>query len=103
MHRAHFSSIVKKAVLFGSVAKGIESENSDIDIFILVKNLEKKKEVEMLVERLSNRCFDLYGNRLAPYILTDHEIKQKRNLGVIQDINQGIQLIPGSGESFKGL
>jgi predicted nucleotidyltransferase len=92
-------SIVKKAVLFGSVAKGIESENSDIDIFILVKNLQKKKEVEAFVERLSNKCLDLYGNRLAPYILTDHEIKQKRNLRVIQDINQGIQLIPGSGES----
>jgi len=91
--------IVKKAVLFGSVAKGIESENSDIDIFILVKNLEKKKEIETSVERLSNKCFDLYGNRLAPYILTDHEIKQKRNLSVIQEINQGIQLIPRSGES----
>jgi predicted nucleotidyltransferase len=92
-------SIVKKVVLFGSVAKGIEKENSDIDIFILVKNLEKKKEVEAFVERLSNKCFDLYGNGLAPYILTDHEINQRRNLGVIQEINQGIQLIPGSGGS----
>jgi predicted nucleotidyltransferase len=92
-------SIVKKVVLFGSVAKGIEKENSDIDIFILVKNLERKKQVEAFLERLSNKCFDLYGNRLAPYILTDHEIKKRRNLSVIQEIKQGIQLIPGSGGS----
>jgi len=87
-------SLIKKVVLFGSVAKGLESEHSDIDIFILVKNLEMEKEVEGYVERLSIRCLDLYGNRLAPYILTEHEIKQKRNLNVIQEINQGIEIFP---------
>jgi predicted nucleotidyltransferase len=91
-------SLIKKVVLFGSVAKGLESENSDIDIFILVKNLEMKKEVEGFVERLSIRCLDIYGNRLAPYILTDHEIKQKRNLNVILEINQGIEIFPGQGK-----
>jgi predicted nucleotidyltransferase len=87
---------VIKVILFGSVAKGLESENSDIDIFILVKNLKMKKKVEPFVEILSNKCFDLYGNRFAPYILTGHEIKQRRNLSVIQEINQGIQIFPKS-------
>ena len=90
------NSLIKKVILFGSVAKGLESENSDIDIFILVKNLEMKKEVESFVERLSIKCLDLYGNRLSPYILTDHEIKQKRNLNIIQEINQGIEIFPES-------
>jgi predicted nucleotidyltransferase len=87
---------VIKIILFGSVAKGLERENSDIDIFILVQNLKMKKKVEPFVESLSNKCFDLYGNRFAPYILTGHEIKQRRNLSVIQEINQGIQLFPKS-------
>lgn len=90
---------VKKIVLFGSVAKGLESENSDIDIFILVGNLKAKKQVEPFIENLSNKCFDLYGNRLAPYILTVHEYKQRKNLSVIQEINQGIQIFPGNGGS----
>jgi len=77
----------------------LERENSDIDIFILVKNLERKKKVEDFVERLSNKCFDLYGNRLAPYILTEHEIKQRGNLAVIQEINHGIQLYPNGGSN----
>lgn len=91
--------LVKKVTLFGSVAKGLEMENSDIDIFILVKNLRTKREIETLVEKLSNQCFDLYGNRLAPYILTEHEIKQKKNLSVIKEINHGIQIFPTSGGS----
>lgn len=90
---------VKEVVLFGSVARGLESENSDIDIFILVQNLKMKKKIEPFIERLSNKCFDLYGNRLAPFILTEHEFKQRKNLSVIQEINQGIQLFPKSGES----
>jgi predicted nucleotidyltransferase len=89
-------AIVIKVILFGSVAKGLERENSDIDIFILVQNLKMKKKVEPFVESLSNKCFDLYGNRFAPYILTGHEIKQRRNLSVIQEINQGIQIFPKS-------
>lgn len=87
-------SIVKKVVLFGSVARGLERENSDIDLFILVRNRKMKKEVETFVERLSNKCFDLYGNMLAPYILTEHEMKQKKNLNVISEINHGIQIFP---------
>ncbi len=90
-------SNIKKVVLFGSVAKGLERENSDIDVFILVKNMKVKKEIEPFVEELSNKCLDLYGNRLAPYILTDHEIKQKQNLSVISEINQGIQIFPVTG------
>jgi predicted nucleotidyltransferase len=92
-------SNIKKVVLFGSVAKGLERENSDIDVFILVKNMKMKKEVETVIERLLNKCFDLYGNRLAPYILTEHEIKKRRNLSLISEINKGIQIFPKIGVS----
>ncbi len=90
-------SIIKKIILFGSVAKGLEREDSDIDVFILVKNKKAKKEVKPFLERLSNKCFDLYGNRLAPYILTEYEIKQGKNPGIVSEINQGIQLFPETG------
>ncbi|MCK4762145.1 MAG: nucleotidyltransferase domain-containing protein [Candidatus Aminicenantes bacterium] len=88
-------AMVKKVVLFGSVAKGLERENSDIDVFFLVKNKKMKEQIEPYIEQLSNKCVDLYGNRLAPYILTEHEAKQRKDLGVLAEINQGIQIIPG--------
>src|SRR3972149_5058270 len=69
--------MVSKVVLFGSVATGKAKMNSDIDIFILVKS---KKEVEKLsghIDKLSNLCLKLYGNRLSPYVLTQEELRRK--------------------------
>lgn len=86
--------LIKRVVLFGSVAKGTEKVNSDIDIFILVKDKRSKEKIESSLEKLSNICFDTYGNRLAPYVLTDQEIKQKKNLKIISEIDNGIQIFP---------
>jgi len=87
-------SLIKRMVLFGSIAKGSEKANSDIDIFILVKNKQNKEKLESSIGKLSNICLELYGNRLAPYILTEQEIRQKRNLRIIFEINNGFQIFP---------
>ena len=85
---------IKKIVLFGSVSKGLESANSDIDIFILVKNVDDKKALEPSIEKLSNLCFEVYGNRLSPYILTEQEMAKKTNLKIISEIEGGVQIFP---------
>jgi predicted nucleotidyltransferase len=85
-------TLIKRMVLFGSIARGSERADSDIDIFILVKDKESKKKLEPQIEKLSNLCLEMYGNRLAPYILTEHEIKHKKNLKVISEINKGLNI-----------
>lgn len=87
-------TLIRRAVLFGSVAKGLENTNSDIDVFILVKNKRSKEALEFSIEKLSNICFEVYGNRLAPYILTEQEMKQKKNLRIISEVDKGIQIFP---------
>ncbi len=87
-------SLIKKVILFGSIAKASEKPSSDIDIFILVKNKQGKVKFEQSIEKLSNVCLEVYGNRLAPYILTEQEFKQKKNLKLIADIENGIQIFP---------
>jgi len=87
-------SLIRRIVLFGSIAKNLEKVDSDIDIFILVQNNTNKEKLESAIEKLSNICIDAYGNRLSPYILTEKEIKQKRELNIISDINNGIQIYP---------
>lgn len=82
--------LIKRMVLFGSIAKGSERANSDIDVFILVKNRQSKKKLEPQIDRLSNLCLEMYGNRLTPYLLTQQELKQKKNLNVISEINEGL-------------
>lgn len=86
--------LTKKVILFGSIAKEEEKINSDIDIFILVKNSQNKKKIESFVNKLSNICLNVYGNRLAPYILTEQEIKQKRKAKIISEVNKGLLLYP---------
>lgn len=87
-------TLIKKVVLFGSIAKASERSNSDIDVFVLVKDKESKKKLESQIDKLSNICFEAYGNRLAPYILTEQEIEQKKNLKIVSEINKGIQIFP---------
>jgi len=86
-------AFVRKAVLFGSVSKGLEKSDSDIDIFILVKNAGDKKKVEPSIEKLSHICFEAYGNRLAPYILTEQEMTQKKGLAILSEINNGTPIL----------
>jgi len=86
--------LVKRVVLYGSVAKAVEKVDSDIDIFILVKNVRDKEKIEHSIEKLSNLCFEIYGNRLAPYILTEKELHFKRALKIISEIDKGIQIFP---------
>ena len=87
-------TLIKKVVLFGSIAKASERSNSDIDVFVLVKNKESKKKLEPQIDKLSNICLEAYGNRLAPYILTEQETEQKKNLKIVSEINKGIQIFP---------
>ncbi|MBU4312164.1 MAG: nucleotidyltransferase domain-containing protein [Candidatus Omnitrophica bacterium] len=87
-------NLIKKVVLFGSVAKGLEKTDSDIDIFILVGDKDAKETLEPSIEKLSGICLELYGNRLAPYILTEKESKQKKRLKIISEVEKGIQIFP---------
>jgi len=87
-------TLVKRIVLYGSVAKAMEKVDSDIDIFILVKNKQNKEMLEPSIEKISNLCFEIYGNRLAPYILTKKELYFKKGLKIISEIDKGIQIFP---------
>ncbi|MCK4252501.1 nucleotidyltransferase domain-containing protein [candidate division WOR-3 bacterium] len=88
-------TLIKRIVLFGSIAKGSERANSDIDIFVLARDRQCKEKLESSIEKLSNICFEMYENRLAPYILTEQELKQKKKLNVISEIKKGIEIYSG--------
>jgi predicted nucleotidyltransferase len=87
-----------KVVLFGSIAKNEEAADSDIDIFILVKNKEAAQPLEESIEKLSIHCLEKFGNRLSPYVLTEREFQQRKDLKLLDEINQGIQLFPEGKE-----
>ena len=86
--------MTKKIILFGSVSKSSEESNSDIDLFILAKLKKHKDAIEPYIEKLALKCLDRYGNVLSPYILTENDMKQKKTLNLMREIQSGIQLYP---------
>lgn len=87
-------TLIKKVVLFGSVAKGKEKTDSDIDVFFLVKDSKDKEKLSSALEKLSNACLETYGNRISPYILTEQEAKKKERAKFLSEIKRGIEIFP---------
>ena len=85
---------IERVVIFGSISKNVEKVNSDIDVFILTKNTEGQKKIEKAIEKISNECLEAFGNRLSPYLLTEQQLKQKKSLEIISEVDQGIQIYP---------
>lgn len=85
---------IEKVVLFGSIARKEDRPDSDIDLFIVVKNKEGQKKIEATIEKMSNDCLEIFGNRFSPYILTVQQFKQKQRLPLMAEINKGIQIFP---------
>ena len=86
--------MTEKIILFGSLSKGLEKPNSDIDLFILVKRQKYKDTIEPHIEKLALTCLDRYGNVLSPYVLIEEDMKNIKNLSLKRDIRSGIQLFP---------
>lgn len=83
-----------KVVLFGSISRQQEKADSDIDVFILTADKKSAAALEIPLDKLSLQCLGKFGNRLAPYVLTEGQFRQKKNLKLMKEIEDGIQLFP---------
>lgn len=86
---------VSKIYLYGSVAEGRESYNSDIDILIVVvKSENDKQEILRAGEGLQSSCLTLYGNSAEIVVMSEAEYERKRNSPFIKQVKKGIMLYP---------
>ncbi|MFH1440773.1 MAG: winged helix-turn-helix transcriptional regulator [Candidatus Omnitrophota bacterium] len=85
--------LVKRVILYGSIAQAKSKINSDIDLFILVKSQKEHTQLLVYIDKLSVLCLRLYGNRIAPYILTETQLQEKNKLPLLKQIKTGIQII----------
>ena len=66
---------IKLAILFGSYAKGLEKQDSDIDIYIETENGKIRREVELIDSRLSIKIGAFSSdNLLIKEIIKNHVI-----------------------------
>lgn len=83
--------------LFGSIIRHQEKPDSDIDLLVLIKTPGNKPKVEWLMNKLGNFLSSNTGNRLAPYILSVTEFRQKykKRLPVVKNIAKSHYLVSG--------
>jgi len=90
INKALKGHIILKAVLYGSVAKSTEEPGSDLDLLIITGSERDKEKLKDAVEKLEKECLELYGNPLAPYVLTLKEYDDRRYLPVIKQAEAGL-------------
>lgn len=95
------ASDIKKDIvsvaLFGSVKLRKDRPTSDIDLAVIVRDKEAKKEAENLFEKIDKRVSLEFGNTISPYINTKAEFRAKhqKGLGIIKNILKANKLVHG--------
>lgn len=81
--------------IFGSVARGEEREQSDVDLLIVIRDSADKAEVEEKVAQASVEAASIFGNHFSPITVTKKELDKKkaRKQGVWKELSQGTATI----------
>ena len=77
---------VKKAILFGSVAKGEEVISSDIDVAVIAE--KKTGALEKKISILSEKIRDKSRMRIVPILLTETEAIESQQFG--DELKKGV-------------
>jgi len=73
---------VVTAALYGSVVRRQERPTSDVDVLLLVRSPQAKRDVQRVLNQHWPILARRFGNSLAPYINTVREAQQKRRRGM---------------------
>jgi predicted nucleotidyltransferase len=83
----------EKVILFGSYARGEESEDSDVDMLVIAPRKERFFERIASTKRLIRDLRN--GLPVAPIVLTPEEAEKRKNIGdqfIIDIFENGISL-----------
>lgn len=80
---------LEKLVLYGSVARGEEHDESDVDVFAVVEDKEDKEVLEDLAFDVSVE----HGVFMVPLIKTSDEFREKRGSIFLREVED-------SGETY---
>ena len=87
-------------VLFGSVAKGEERPESDIDLVVVVRDKADLKVVEDRVAEASAEVSRCFGNQATAIVArkSDYERKTRQKRGFWREVaDTGVKICPGTG------
>jgi predicted nucleotidyltransferase len=87
---------IRRAVLFGSVARGDEGPTSDVDLLLTVRSHSDKQRVEETVSAASLRFATRFGNPLSALVLEESHLRSPTNPTLLSNIRrEGVELESG--------
>ncbi len=78
---------IELVVLFGSIVKGMERADSDVDIFIVFKGEKSKLEDKLTV--LANISQNKFGNPVSLMIKNNEELQDLKTRSIFSEIKNG--------------
>ncbi len=81
---------VEKAVIYGSIAEGRELPNSDIDLFVLVRDNRSRESLSSYFTTFSGLFITIFGNTLSLNIFTESDLKNPKNKKFVENVSKGI-------------
>ena len=85
------NSVISCAV-FGSVARGTEKPDSDVDVLFIT---DDKEAVQKFVEEKLRFFIAKYGNVITPYVMSKFEFVKKKNTLFVKGVLEKYRLIKG--------
>lgn len=67
--------------IFGSYARGEASQQSDLDVLVLLNDSYRVPQVKETLRKASERFYDLFGVPLAPYVIGTGEFSDRLKKG----------------------
>ena len=84
---------IQRSRLFGSIARGEERSDSDIDLFLQVRSGVDKARVERSLVGVQQRIWSRFGNPVTALVYTAAEVSNPQNPGMIRSIlEDGVDL-----------
>lgn len=77
------SKYIERIILFGSVARGEDNDDSDIDILIVSSNWEK---IEPLIADEVYRVINENGELISAHIISEERFKTKQDYSFISTV-----------------
>lgn len=84
-----------EARVFGSIVRGDERADSDIDLYVRVRNSADRQVIEARLEAVRQKLWKKYGNALSPIVYTDKDARNPPNPLLLDAIaREGIPIRP---------
>jgi len=92
-----FEKEVKAVFLYGSVARSEETENSDVDLLVVLKSGVKKGEITKKLASNKSEAFGLYlvGIHVITYSYNEYEAHKRQGLPLIKEVLSEGRLLVG--------